>query len=159
MTSGDPREGVLGALAAELRCGPRARRRILSELSDHLDDAVDDLRRAGVPLNEAIEQAVNRLGDAEAIASAFADSRTGAGRWSRLRTRRSLSWVAVGAMSVVMACAAEVPQASGAKAPARVTGHGQHLAAPADHPTIVRRPARLRSTFAHPEQARRAGRG
>jgi HAAS len=159
VTSGDPRHGVLRALAAELHCGPRARRRILCELSDHLDDAVDDLRRAGVPANEAIEQAVNRLGDAEAIASAFADSRTEAGRWSSLRTRRSLAWVAVGAMSVVMACAAEVPQASGAKAPARVTVPAQHLATRADHPTSVRRPTRLKSTFAHSARARRGGRG
>lgn len=147
MTNGDPRQSVLDALAAELRCGPRARRRILIELADHIDDAVDNLRGAGMPQDEAMREAVQRLGDPQSIANAFADSWAETGRLSRLRSRRSLAWVAVAAMSVVMACAAELPQASGAKPPARVRPPARHFAAPRDHPTV-----------AHPGHGHRADR-
>lgn len=120
MTSADPREGLLDALAGELHGGPRARRRILTELADHIDDAVDDLRGSGVSEAEAIEEAVKRLGDTETIANAFGASGARTAGRSRRRTRHRLAWIAVVAMSVVTAVAAELPQASGAKAPAKV---------------------------------------
>ena len=104
-----------------------------------------------------MEEAVNRLGDAEAIANAFGDARAGAGRWSMLRTRRSLAWAAVGAMSVVMACAAEVPQASGAKPRAAMGPPAQHPG-PAAHPTI-RRSVRLTPTVAPHGRPHRGDRG
>ncbi len=141
MSSGDPRERLLRAVAAELNVGPMARRRILTELTHHIDDAVDDLRGSGAPREEAIEEAVKRLGDAQTIASAFGILDTRRAGWSRLRTRHSLAWVAVAAMSGVTACAAELPSASGAKSPPKVLVPASHRPSPYDPPT-TRRSAR-----------------
>lgn len=138
MTNADPRENLLDALAGELHGGPLARRRILTELADHIDDAVDDLRGSGVPREEAIENAVKRLGDAETIANAFGASRARAASPSRRRTRHSLAWIAVVAMSVVTAVAAELPQASGARSPARVLAPASHRLAAPGHVTVLR---------------------
>ena len=153
MTDGDPRRRVLDAVAGELRVGPLARRRILAELADHLDDAVDDLRGAGVPRQEAIAEAVRRLGDPEAIADAFAVARVRAPLRSRLRARRSMAWIAAAAMSLVTAWAAELPPASGAKAPARVPAPvSQRLApsGPAPHSNAVHRSRRAVASRGRP---------
>jgi hypothetical protein len=144
--SGDPRKRVLKAVAGDLRVGPLARRRILAELADHIDDAVDDLRGTGIPLEEAVEEAVRRLGDARAIADAFAVAHTRAPHWSGLRTRRSLAWIAAAAMSVVTAWAAELPQTSGAKPPAKVPAPMTQRLAPSEHPAV--RPPHGRGTTA-----------
>jgi len=120
VNSDNPRETLLRAVAGELRVGRLARRRIIAELADHIDDAVDDLCGSGVPREEATLEAVRRLGDAETIADTFAVTHTRAAARSLLRVRRSLAWMMVAAMSGVTAVAAELPQASGAKPPAKV---------------------------------------
>jgi hypothetical protein len=142
VTSGDPRKRVLKAVAGELRVGPLARRRILTELADHIDDAVDDLRGTGTPREQAIEEAVRRLGDPQAIADAFAAAHTRAPAWSRLRGRRSLAWIAAAAMSVVTAWAAELPQTSGAKPPVKVSAPATQRRAPSEHPATRARRGR-----------------
>ena len=152
VTSSDPREILLHALAAKLHCGPLARRRILRELAHHIDDAVDELRGSGIPREEAIEEAVKRLGDAETIAHAFDDSRTQTTGWAISRMRPSLAWIAVAAMSVVTALAAELPQVSGAKPPARGLAHTSPRLAtrPSEHPAATS----LANRDRHASQAR-----
>lgn len=156
MTSGNPRERLLDALAGELHVGPLARRRILRELADHIDDAVDDLRSEGVLQEEALDEAVKRLGDAETIASAFGALHTRTG--GLLRPRHSLAWVAVAAMSLATALAAELPQASGAKPPAKAFAPGLRRQAPASRPS-TRRPGARARTAARSRHRDRAGRG
>jgi hypothetical protein len=138
VTSADPRESLLDAMAGELHGGPLARRRILTELADHIDDAVDDLRSSGVPREKAIEEAVKRVGDPETILNAFGASRARTARRWRRRTRLSLAWIALAAMSVVTAVAAELPEVSGAKAPAKVLAPASRPLAPPGHPTARR---------------------
>lgn len=114
----DPRVQVLAELRSALPLRGRARRRAIAEIGHHLDDCVDELRAQGLAEDEAIEEAVARLGKAETIARGFYAVR----RDRRLSGRRiasvPIAWVAVGAMSIVTLLAAELPQASGAKAPA-----------------------------------------
>lgn len=157
MTSADPRERLLDALAGELHGGPLARRRILTELADHIDDAVDDLRGSGVPREEAIEEAVKRLGDAETIANAFGASRARTAGRSRRRTRYSLAWIAVAAMAVVTAVAAELPQASGARPPAKASAPASRRLAPPGRPT-AHRPVWRHTTGTRAEHSRVADR-
>jgi hypothetical protein len=145
-------------VARELRIGRAARRRILIELDDHIDDAVDDLRSSGLPREEAMEEALKRFGDAQSLANAFAAARTRSAGSSRLRGRHSLAWIAVAAMSVVTAWAAELPQASGAKPPAKVLAPASRRVGPAKHPTI-RRQVRRAPIVAHPRRGSRADRG
>jgi hypothetical protein len=129
VTSPDPRERMLRTLKGQLRGGPRVRRRVLREIAAHFDDLVAELRAAGVSDATAVQEALRRLGDPEAIATAFAEPRSGPGRRSRVRSLRSPAWIAVAAMSAVTAWAAELPQASGAKATTRAASalHTRHL--------------------------------
>ena len=116
MTSSDDKRRVLTALSRELRWRPLTRRRLVNELSQHLDDSAADLQQAGLEPDQALREAVRRLGDVEAIAGSVR-SVGPAGRWGRRARRlRSPAWVAAGAMSLVTAWAAELPPASGAKA-------------------------------------------
>jgi hypothetical protein len=116
VTRADPKRSFLRALARELRWRPLARRRLLIELAQHLDDSAAELQASGLSPDAALREAIRRLGDVEAIASSFR-SAIARGRWDRTVGRlRSPAWVAVGAMSLVTAWAAELPPASGAKA-------------------------------------------
>lgn len=115
MTSGDPRRQLLRALSRELRWRPLARRRLMIELAAHLEDSAADLRAAGCSPDEAATEAARRLGDPEMVATAFRLLCPGARRKVTARRLRSPAWIAAGAMSLVTAWAAEVPQASGAK--------------------------------------------
>ncbi len=145
MTRNDPRRSFLRALARELRWRPLARRRLLTELGQHLDDSAAELRAAGLPPDEALREALRRLGDVETIAtsSRFAGGRRG---WDKTVGRlRSPAWVAVGAMSLVTAWAAELPQASGAKAttsPAHVRHVARHSGTKPSKRSPSARPAR-----------------
>lgn len=114
MTNADPKRQLLRALSRELRWRPLTRRRLLVELTAHLEDSAADLRAAGCSPDEAAAEAARRLGDPETVAAAFRSLRPG-GRWKPARRLRSPAWIAAGAMSLVAAWAAEVPQASGAK--------------------------------------------
>lgn len=106
------------AVGRELRRRPLARRRLLSELVQHIDDSVAELEASGISSDEAIEEALRRLGDVDTIAAAVRATRSSrrSHRWAQ--RLRSPAWVAVAAMSLVTAWAAELPQASGAKATA-----------------------------------------
>lgn len=115
VSSGDPRERFLRAVARELRCRPLMRRRVCQELAAHLDDDVAELRALGLPRAAALQEALRRLGDPETIAAAFSVTRSRRARWWRAGRLRSPAWIAVGAMTLVTAWAAELPQASGAK--------------------------------------------
>lgn len=117
MISGDPREQFLNRLAAQLRCGPFARRRIVKELAHHIDDEVADLYSSGLSTDEAVEAALLRLGDPENIAAGFRAARAPSRRFN---ARRSPAWIAVAAMTLVTAWAAELPQASGAESTTRL---------------------------------------
>lgn len=141
----DPRERFVRTLKRGLRCGPLKRRRVLREITAHLDDSVAELKASGMADPAAIQEALRRLGDVGTITSAFRRVRPERARW--VRRLRSPAWVAVGAMSLVTAWAAELPQASGAKAttPAAHARHpeSRHVAGPGDL-AHRRHPARRR---------------
>jgi hypothetical protein len=149
----DPRERFVRTLKRGLRCGPLERRRVLREITAHLDDTVAELRASGMTEAAAVHEALRRLGDAGTITSAFRKVRPARAR--RVRRLRSPAWVAVGAMSLVTAWAAELPPASGAKAttPTAHSGHlgSRRLARPAGlaRPGDLAR-ARDRAHHAHP---------
>jgi hypothetical protein len=132
--SDDPRERFLSALRHGLRCRPLRRRRVVREITAHLDDTVTELEARGMAKPAAVQEALRRLGDVGTITSAFREVRPERGPWSRVRWLRSPAWVAVGAMTVVTAWAAELPQASGAKATTAALPaiHSRHLAGPRD---------------------------
>lgn len=146
----DPRERFLSALKRELRGGPLLRRRFLREIAAHLDDTVAELEAHGRSERAAVEEALGRLGDVSTITNAFREVRPNRRRRSRMRSLRSPAWIAVAAMSLVTAWAAELPQASGAKATTRALGstHPRQLVRPghADH---IRPENRLRRVAAH----------
>ncbi len=121
--SDDPRERFVRTLKRGLRCGPLKRRRVLREIAAHLDDTVAELRASGMTEAAAVHEALRRVGDAGTITSAFRKVRPRRARW--VRRLRSPAWVAVGAMSLVTAWAAELPPASGAKA-TTPTAHSRH---------------------------------
>jgi hypothetical protein len=112
----DPQQQFLTALRRELRYRPLARRRALAEIAAHLDDAVAELEAGGLPRAAAVQEALRRLGGVATITTAFRQTRPRRGDRTRVRWLRSPAWIAVGAMSLVTAWAAELPQASGAKA-------------------------------------------
>ena len=147
----DPRRRFLSALKRQLRCGWLTRRRVLREIAGHLDDLVAELEARGRSEGEAVEEALRRLGDVEMITSAFLEVRPERRRWSAVRSLRSPAWIAVAAMSVVTAWAAELPQASGAKATPRALSPG-HVVRPG-RPGPERSDARLGRV-----RARHAGR-
>jgi HAAS domain-containing protein len=132
--SDDPRARFVSALRRGLRCGPLKRRRVVREIAAHLDDMVAELEARGMAEPAAVQEALRRLGDVGTITSAFGEVRPERGRWSGVRWLRSPAWVAVGAMSLVTAWAAELPQASGAKptSPALPAIHSRQLARPSD---------------------------
>ena len=105
---------------------------MLREITAHLDDTVAELQASGMTEPAAVQEALRRLGDAGAITSAFRKVRPDRARW--VLRLRSPAWVAVGAMSLVTAWAAELPQASGAKATtqALMAIHSRHNARPGD---------------------------
>jgi hypothetical protein len=76
---------------------------------------VDELRKTGVPEDEALADAMARLGDVDSIARAFRAARSKRSLTWRRAARVPVAWLAVGAMSIVTLVAAELPQASGAK--------------------------------------------
>ncbi len=117
--SHDPRNDFVSAVKAELHRRPWSRRRLLSELNDHLDDAIADLRAGGLSERAATDQALERVGDPEAIGTAFRELRPERRFRARLSGLRSPAWLAVVVMSLVTALAAELPQVSGAKASPR----------------------------------------
>ena len=65
-------------LREQLLCAgiaPRNVRRYLTELREHLADLSDEARQAGMPESEAHAAAMQRLGGAEALATAFLEKR------------------------------------------------------------------------------------
>lgn len=142
MTPRDPREAFLRALKLELRCARSVRRRVLREIADHLDDLVAELRASGFSELAAVQQALRRMGDPTKITTAFVEQRPDKLRRSGVRSLRSPAWIAVAAMSLVTAWAAELPQASGAKATARPTRvPTSHQLAPSDTRSPAQRAA------------------
>ena len=90
-----------------------------------------DLTQAGKPEEEAVREAIVRLGQVETIVSAVrSTSSPHRLSWHGV-TRVATAWLAVGAMSIVTFAAVELPDASGAKAtrlqvgPSRRVGAGQ----------------------------------
>jgi hypothetical protein len=150
----DPREQFVSALRHALRGGPLRRRRVAREITAHLDDTVTELKAGGMEEPAAVQEALRRIGDVDTIASAFRAVRSETRRRSRVRWLRSPAWVAVGAMSLVTALAAELPQASGAKPTATALSviHARPLARKAHH---AHRRGDARSSGA---RARRSGR-
>jgi hypothetical protein len=105
------------------------RRRFVRELEHHLEDCVADLKQAGVPEDEAVRDAMARLGDVDAIVGAVRATRsTRSLSWQSV-TRVPIAWIAVGAMSIVTLAAAELPQASAAKVPGFHVARATHAGA------------------------------
>lgn len=135
--SGDPRAEFLARLADSLGGGRLARRRLLREIEDHLEDCVADLRLAGVPEDEALGDAMARLGEVDAIVGAFRATRSTRCRpWQRV-ARVPVAWIAVGAMSLVTLVAAELPQASGAKVSEPPVTHARVVHATGQRPRAI----------------------
>ena len=120
MSRRDPRAEALAELRSALPLRGRARRRVVAELEQHLEDCVSELHAEGVGEADAIAEALSRLGEPEVIASEFRALRGDRGlSWRRVAAVPT-AWAAVAAMSLVTLLAAELPQASGAKAPTAV---------------------------------------
>jgi hypothetical protein len=89
---------------------------VLSELAHHLEDCLVDLAQAGMPEEEAVREAIARLGQVDTIVSAVRSARSPRRlSWDGV-TRVATAWLAVGAMSIVTFAAIELPEAPGAKA-------------------------------------------
>jgi hypothetical protein len=129
VTRTDPERQLLRAMSRELRWRPLTRRRLLVELAAHLEDSAADLRADGCSADEAAGEAARRLGEPELVAASFRSLRSDGWRKLPARRLRSPAWIAAGAMSVVTAWAAEVPQASGAKT-TRSAVHAHRLPRP-----------------------------
>jgi hypothetical protein len=116
------RDQYFFALGAQLG-GPRAaRERLISELRDHVEDAIADELATGRSLREAEDATLNRLGNPTAIAEpwhAYVQSR-------RRETRKRAGLVT---MAAATACALAVAQhASGLREPNKpcTTGAAEH---------------------------------
>lgn len=123
------RSSYLAAVAGPLQ-GPRAARaRFLTELRDHVDDAVADGVAAGCAVDEAERVALARLGTPAEIAAAWQS-------YAARRRRENRKRAAVFALAAATASALAVAQhASGLRQPARscvaVAGQPAHAGAAA----------------------------
>lgn len=70
-------EDYLARLARLLDVEPRRKQRILDEVRDHLEAAVEEQRGAGVSATEAVRRAVADFGSPEVVAAAFLGEREG----------------------------------------------------------------------------------
>jgi hypothetical protein len=136
----EPQPGAelyLHALAGRLAGSRRTRARLLTELRDHLDDAVAANLAAGMPAEEAEQRAVELLGPPGPLARAWE------ARCARLRARRrrrSALLIATAATAALLAaaqhadgrrepgppargCAAAAPAAAAQRC-AAAAGHG-----------------------------------
>jgi hypothetical protein len=114
--SDDPRAEFLARLTRSLGGSWWERRRIVRELEHHLEDCVADLKQTGMPEGAAVQSAMTRLGDVDAIVGAVRATRSSRRLSWQSVTRVPIAWIAVGAMSIVTLAAAELPQVSGAQA-------------------------------------------
>jgi hypothetical protein len=92
----------LAALAGELRMGARYRRRVLHELSMHLEDAVAAEQRRGLSPEEAERRALERLGELQAVADEFVAARR---LWIASVQERAIRLAGYASAAVVVGCA------------------------------------------------------
>jgi hypothetical protein len=82
--SSDRIDTYLGDLRRELRFRPIARRRILSEVEEHLRAAVASALADGVDPAAAVSEAVERFGHPAVVARGFRETRSHVGRQVRV---------------------------------------------------------------------------
>jgi hypothetical protein len=102
----------LRELASRLDGSRRTRRRVLTEIRDHLEDAVDAHLDAGMPSAEAEQLALERLGPPASLAAAWE------ARCSRQRTRRRGRVGMLVAAAAVASLLGVAQHAEGRRAPA-----------------------------------------
>lgn len=74
------RRGYLNDLRRRLHLEPREQEEILHELEDHIEDEAQELIEAGIPSDEAVTRALDRLGALDKVASRFYEAHT-RGSW------------------------------------------------------------------------------
>jgi hypothetical protein len=105
-----PGREFLDALARELRVGWRYRRRVIAELADHLDEAVERERRLGAGAEEAERVAIRRLGAVGVVADRLVAARREAVALARERALGTLVTIVA---ALVVACASVARAATG----------------------------------------------
>jgi hypothetical protein len=106
----DPARDYLDSVGRELRVGRRYRRRVLSELAGHIEDASEREQRLGMGAEQAQRRAIERIGSVDAVAARFSTMHRSSR--ARQREKRVRSMAYMGAI-VVVACAALAPVATG----------------------------------------------
>ena len=118
------RDAYLAGIAARLTGSRRARERLLTEIGDHLDDAI----AAGIgPADEVEQRAIDLLGPPETVARAWS------ARCSRVRGRQRRRVALVVAAATAASLLAVTQHADGRRDQVRPTG-----ACAAQHGVVVR---------------------
>jgi HAAS len=99
----DARGRFLGAVAERLPLPEDVRGEVLEELAAHLADAVDDLRSQGRTPEDAVVEAISRLGPPANLARELARAHRPRGRVLAATGAGTISAVATGAIGVVLA--------------------------------------------------------
>ena len=86
MNGSRPVEDYLDKLRRELPGGRRFKRRVLSEVEDHLREGVWHEQEGGVPALEAERRVIERFGSPQLVARRFAEDLTGGGACTAART-------------------------------------------------------------------------
>jgi HAAS domain-containing protein len=86
MSGSRPIEDYLDKLRRELPGGRRFKRRVLSEVEDHLREGVWHEQEGGVPALEAERRVIERFGSPRLLARRFAEDLTGGGARTAART-------------------------------------------------------------------------
>ena len=86
MSGSRPIEDYLDKLRRELPGGRRFKRRVLSEVEDHLREGVWHEQEGGVPALEAERRVIERFGSPRLVARRFAEDLTGGGARTAART-------------------------------------------------------------------------
>jgi hypothetical protein len=89
-------EVYLGELRRELAGGRRFKRRVLSEVEDHLREGARHEREGGVPDAEAERRVIERFGSPRVIASRFAEDLAGGGARAAARAFAFLAALGAG---------------------------------------------------------------
>lgn len=96
-------EIYLSLLSRFLRLKPEQRDEIADELRDHLQQRLDELTRAGMPREDAVQRALEEFGDASELAAHF--TRIARERKRRLIMRFTMGSIAATAAAILVAMA------------------------------------------------------
>jgi hypothetical protein len=110
VSTAGPTQEYLDAVGKELRVGRRYRRRILTELADHIEEGSERERRHGMSAEQAQRRAIERVGGVATVAEHFSTTH----RDSRASMRgKGIRLTAYLGVFVVLACITLAPLAAG----------------------------------------------